>query len=150
MKINKLKLRDIVKNYNIKEQKFEYAGINGIAELLGWQIIFFHPENNLDNTVVFSFNEIDNMEMINIANQILKFMDMNVRFGDNMEKISHLYGVADFIDSLYEDITRYNYIVSQELFMAFGLKDSILSYLEIIIDKNIIDEVISVRKSNSL
>lgn len=41
LKINKLKLRDIVKSCEIKKQEFEYAGTSGIVELLGWQIIFF-------------------------------------------------------------------------------------------------------------
>lgn len=40
LKINKLRLQNIVKNYEIEEHEFEYAGTDGIAELLGWQIIF--------------------------------------------------------------------------------------------------------------
>lgn len=40
LKINNLKLKNIVKNYEIEEHEFEYAGTNGIAELLGWQIVF--------------------------------------------------------------------------------------------------------------
>lgn len=145
MNISKLKLRDIVKDYEIKEQDFEYAGIRGIAELLGWQIIFFRKKDDLDNTVVISFAEIDNKELICISNSILKSIDMNIRFGDNIEVINSVYGNADFTDSIYEDVIRYNYNVSSNLFIAFGLKDNKLSCLEIVIDENIIKEIINAR-----
>lgn len=45
------------------------------------------------------------MELTNIANSILKSIDMNIRFGDSIEVINRLYGTADFTDHLYEDIT---------------------------------------------
>ncbi len=145
MKINKLKLRDVVKNYEITEQEFEYAGTNGIAELLGWQIVFFRKKDDPVNTVALSFNEIDNIELINIANSILALIDVDVRFGDNIEVINRLYGVADFTDNLYEDMIRYNYIISPQLLMVFGLKNNELSSLEIVADENIIKQIISVR-----
>lgn len=44
-KIKRLKLKDFV-TIDICEQKFEYAGVKGIADLLGWQIIFFCKEND--------------------------------------------------------------------------------------------------------
>lgn len=144
----KIKLRDVVKNYEIREQEFEYAGTNGIAELLGWQIIFFRKMDDLVNTVAIFLNEIDNNELINIANSILKFIDMNIKFGDSVDVIKQIYGSADFTDSLYGEIIRYNYIISADLFIAFGLKDNILSCLEIITDENMIKEIISVRKSD--
>lgn len=42
--------------------------------------------------------------------------------------------------AIYEDVTRYHYIISPNLFLSFGLKDNRLSSLEIITDKNIIKE----------
>ena len=144
----KIKLRDIVENYEIQEQEFEYAGTIGIAELLGWQIVFFRKEDDLVNTIAVSFNEIDTSELINIANSILKSIDINIRFGDSIDVIKRIYGIADFTDSLYGNIIRYNYIISEDLFLAFGLKDDILSSLEIIADENMIKEIINVRKDN--
>lgn len=88
-----------MKIYEIKEQEFEYAGTNGIAELLGSKIVFFE-KSDLVNTVVISFDEIDNTELNNIANLILKSIDMNIRFGDNVERIYSIYGIADLTDSL--------------------------------------------------
>lgn len=145
MTIYKLKLRDIVKNYEITEQEFEYAGTNGIAELLGWQIVSFSKKDDPADTVAISFNQIDNSELIDIANSILEFIDVDVRFGDNIEVINRLYGVADFIDDLYEDMIRYNYIISPQLLMVFGLKSNELSSLELVADENIIKQIISVR-----
>lgn len=145
MKINKVRLRDIIKNYEIMEQEFEYAGVNGIAELLGWQIVSFCKKDDPVNTVAISFDEIDNTELINIANSILEFIDANVRFGDNIETINRAYGIADFMDNLYEDMIRYNYIISPNLFIGFGLKYNALSCLEIVTDENMIKEIISVR-----
>lgn len=145
MTIYKLKLRDIVKNYEITEQEFEYAGTKGIAELLGWQIVSFSKKDDPANTVAISFNQIDNSELIDIANSILEFIDVDVRFGDNIEVINRLYGVADFTDELYEDMIRYNYIISPQLLMVFGLKSNELSSLELVADENIIKQIISVR-----
>lgn len=150
MKNRNVKLKDILTNFNIKEQEFEYAGIKGVAELLGWQIIFFFKPNDLDNTAVMCFNEIDTTELINTANSILKFIDMDIRFGDYIDTINGVYGNADFIDSLYEDIIRYNYIISSNLFIAFGLKGKMLSCLEIVTDEGIIKEIVGVRMPDRL
>lgn len=147
MKINELKLRDVVKNYEITEQEFEYAGTNGIAELLGWQIVSFRKKNDPFNTVALSFNEIDNIELINIANSILAFIDLDVRFGDNIEIINRLYGVADFTDNLYDNLIRYNYIISPQALVVFGLKNNELSSLELVVDENMIKQIISVRSN---
>lgn len=146
MRINEFRLRDAVTDYEIKEQEIEYAGVMGIAELLGWQIICFRPLNDLVNTVVISFDEIDSDEFIDIANRVLKIIDVNIKFGDNIDIINNVYGIADFTDSLYEDVVRYNYMITSNLFMAFGLKDKALWSLEIITDEKMIKEIISVRK----
>ena len=144
----KIKLRDVVKNYEVREQEFEYAGTNGIVELLGWQIVFFYKMDDLVNTAAVSFDEINNNELISIANSILKFMDINIKFGDSVDVIKQIYGIANFTDSLYGEIIRYNYIISADLFIAFGLEDNILTSLEIITDENMIREIVSVRNSN--
>lgn len=146
MKINKLKLKNIVKNYEIMEQEFEYAGTNGIAEILGCQIISFRKKDDLANTAAISFNEINNIELTNIANSILEFIDVDVRFNDNIEVINNIYGMADFTDNLYEDMIRYNYIISPNLLMVFGIKNNELSCLEIVTDENMIKQIVSVRR----
>ena len=145
LNINKLKLKDILKDYEIKEQPFEYAGTYGVAELFGWQIIFFKKQDVATHTVAVSFNDIDNTELIGIANLVLKFIDIEVRFGDNINLINDVYGIADFTDNLYENMIRYGYIISPNLLMIFGLKDNTLSCLEIITDEIMIKEIINHR-----
>jgi len=150
LKINNLKLKNILKNYEIEEREFEYAGTNGIAELLGWQIVFFRKNENLNDTIAIAFNEITNTELINISNSILNIMKMDIRFGDNLDIINHFYGNADFIDSIYEDTLRYNYIISPDLYIVFDLTNNTLSGLEIITDENLINEIVNARKPDAI
>lgn len=150
LKINNLKLKNIVKNYEIEEHEFEYAGTNGIAELLGWQIVFFRKNENLNDTIAIAFDEITSTELINISNSILNIMKIDIRFGDNLDIINHFYGNADFIDSIYEDTLRYNYIISPDLYIVFGLTNNTLSGLEIITDENLINEIVNARKPDAI
>ena len=150
LKINNLKLKNIVKNYEIEEHEFEYAGTNGIAELLGWQIVFFRKNENLNDTIAIAFNEITSTELINISNSILNIMKMDIRFGDNLDIINHFYGNADFINSIYEDTLRYNYIISPDLYIVFDLTNNTLSGLEIITDENLINEIVNARKPDAI
>ena len=150
MKINNLKLKNIVKNYEIEEHEFEYAGTNGIAELLGWQIVFFRKNENLNDTIAIAFDDITSTELINISNSILNIMKMDIRFGDNLDIINHFYGNADFIDSIYEDTLRYNYIISPDLYIVFDLTNNTLSGLEIITDENLINEIVNARKPDAI
>ncbi len=150
MKINNLKLKNIVKNYEIEEHEFEYAETNGIAELLGWQIVFFRKNENLNDTIAIAFDEITSTELINISNSILNIMKIDIRFGDNLDIINHFYGNADFIDSIYEDTLRYNYIISPDLYIVFGLTNNTLSGLEIITDENLINEIVNARKPDAI
>ena len=86
MKINNLKLKNIVKNYEIEEHEFEYAGTNGIAELLGWQIVFFRKNENLNDTIAIAFNEITSTELINISNFKRGFGGYTVPFWRGVKK----------------------------------------------------------------
>lgn len=140
-----IKLRDIISNYEIKEQEFEYAGVEGVAELLGWQIIAFYKMDDLLNSVALAFEQITSSELINISNLILECIDFEIRFSDGKEEIEQYYGKANFIDDIYEDILKYNYILSSNYFISFGLKDNKLISLEIIMDEDIIKEVVDSR-----
>lgn len=110
----------------------------------------FRKNENLNDTIVIAFNEITSAELINISNSILKIMEMEIRFGDNLDVIKYFYGNADFIDSIYEDTLRYNYIISPDLYIVFGLTNNILSYLEIITDENLINEIVIYRQPDTI
>lgn len=75
---------------------------------------------------------------------------MNIRFGDNIVRITDSYGQADFTDTVYEDVIRYHYLVEADFYIMFGVKDGILSSLEIIVDEDIIQDAISVRKEKRI
>ncbi|MBR1442611.1 MAG: hypothetical protein IJ583_03655 [Firmicutes bacterium] len=139
-------LSDIANKYTIKKQAFEYAGIDGIAELLGWQIVFFYSKYDLNNVSAISFMEITDNDLIDIGNNILDNIGINVRFRDNKSVITNIFGIPDFFDKIYLNTDRYNYILSENYFLSFGLENDNLTYLEIIYDKNIVNNIVETRQ----
>ena len=107
---------------------------NTVRYIRGYELI--SSDSEAANIVAICFYQIDSRELMNISNAIIEFIDVDVRFGDSIEVINHLYGDADFTDVLYEDMIRYNYIISPQLLMVFGLKNDKLSYLDIVNDEN--------------
>lgn len=146
MNIYKLKISDILGEKNIYKQQFEYAGVEGIAQIYGWQILSFARKNNLDKTVAILLNELDNKEIIDIANTILRFTNIKVTIGDNLNMIKRKYGKEYFIDIIYETIIRYNYLLLPDIFIAFGFMKNILCSVEIVNDKEIIENIVIYRK----
>lgn len=146
MNIGELRLKDILTDYKIEEREFEYADVKGVAELFGWQIIFFRKQADLLNTIALSFSEIEDENLISLANSILEHIDIDVMFGDNLSKIIKIYGEANSFDHIYENMTRYNYLIEPSLFIVFGIKEDKMVYLEIITDKAMIDDVFNLSK----
>ena len=58
-------------------------------------------------------------------------------------------GQAVYTD-IYENNLRYNYIISPDLYIIFGLTNNILSGLEIITDENLINEIVNARKPDAI
>ena len=141
MNIGELRLKDILTDYKIEEREFEYADVKGVAELFGWQIIFFRKQADLSSTIVISFSEIEDDNLISLANSILEHVDIDVRFGDNLSKIKKIYGEANSFDNIFENMTRYNYLIDPSLFIVFGIKEDKMVYLEIFTDEVMIDDV---------
>ena len=146
LNIGELRLKDILTDYKIEEREFEYADVKGVAELFGWQIIFFRKQADLSSTIVISFSEIEDDNLISLANSILEHVDIDVRFGDNLSKIKKIYGEANSFDNIFENMTRYNYLIDPGLFIVFGIQEDKMVYLEIITDKVMIDDVFNLRK----
>lgn len=146
MNIGELRLKDILTDYKIEEREFEYADVKGVAELFGWQIIFFRKQADLLNTIALSFSEIEDENLISLANSILEHVDIDVMFGDSLSKIIKIYGEANSFDHIYENMTRYNYLIEPSLFIVFGIKEDKMVYLEIITDKAMIDDVFNLRE----
>ena len=67
----KLMLSDIIDpNFITKEHDFEYAGVKGFAELIGWKIVFFKTNKNSGVDAIRMF-EIETKDEIEICNLIL-------------------------------------------------------------------------------
>lgn len=144
IKINNLRLKEIMKEYDVTEQELEYSGVEGVAELLGWQIVFFRRKDDLLNTAAIWFFEILDNEIKNTANIILKRLGIDLVFGKEIEIEDNL-GKADFVDDILEDTIRYGYVLSSSQYISIGLTNGKLSHLEIVNDETIIKEIISVR-----
>ncbi|MDR0516478.1 MAG: hypothetical protein LBH25_05470 [Fibromonadaceae bacterium] len=146
MNIRELRLKDILIDYQIEEREFEYGDVKGIAEIFGYQIVFFRKQDNLSDTVALSFNEIwEDDGLISLANYVLKYVDIDIMFGDKLSKIRNKYGKADFLDKLYTNMTGYSYLIDAKLFIVFWVKKGRLVGLEIIADKEMANDIFNFR-----
>jgi len=148
LKIEELTLKEIFPEYYkhgyIREDEFDYAGVEGTAEFLTYHIIFFRKKND-NKTSAISISEIEDKYMIKIANKILSYTGVEIRFRDGHEKVKSIYGKPRSIDSTSYAYGCYNYLISPELFLSFAFSFGRLMDLEIIKDKDIIANVITVR-----
>jgi hypothetical protein len=146
LNIRELRLKDILIDYQIEEREFEYGDVKGIAEIFGYQIVFFRKQDNLSDTVALSFNEIwEDDGLISLANYVLKYVDIDIMFGDKLSKIRNKYGKADFLDKLYTNMTGYSYLIDAKLFIVFWVKKGRLVGLEIIADKEMANDIFNFR-----
>jgi hypothetical protein len=139
IKIENIRLCDYVNDVQSKE--FEYSGVNGSTEFLGWYIIVFSEyKSNLVSAV--SFDDIlSDIRIIKIANDILKRIDFPILFGDDFSLIKKLFGNPISLDTVLTNITRYHYFSKEDsLYMCFGIenKNKTLCSLELITNSKII------------
>ena len=146
IKISDLRLKEIMKEYNITEQEFEYAGAEGVAELLSWKIGFFRKKDDLSKTVAVWFFEIADSEMEENANVLLERLGMDFRFGEEI-KVIEVFGKPDFFDEGIENTIKYGYVLSPDRFISIGLTNGRLSFLEVVNDEPVIKEITSARNS---
>lgn len=146
IKISDLRLKEIMKEYNITEQELEYAGAEGVAELLSWKIGFFRKKDDLSKTVAVWFFEIADSEMEENANVLLERLGMDFRFGEEI-KVIEVFGKPDFFDEVLENTIRYGYVLSPDRFISIGLTNGRLSFLEVVNDEPVIKEITSARNS---
>lgn len=138
---------NIILNYN-------YAGIHGIAETIGWQIELFRlNQNSLVEAI--SFNEIFNNDLfIDISNNILKEINFPIKINDDLEKIKKVFGNETSKDSIfYEEykvnVIRYNYYIAKDYFITFSVSNNKLIGLELIYNKDIINNILPYRCSKN-
>ena len=135
----------------IKEQyDFEYAGICGYSELIGWKIIFFRRKKTNLFLSAICFSDIYSKEEIEFCNYILEKLDFKIKFGCDIEEIIELFGKESYISHIsydYDDIYRYVYLLDEKTFASFGFSDNKkLVEVEMIFDKDMANDVFKSRK----
>jgi hypothetical protein len=143
--ITNLRLSSFLSKETMEEREFTYSGINGIAEVLGWHIIFFRDLENPSYTTAISLNDMDyNEELTDIVNTLLKQLHINLEVGDNFDKISRIYGNPYSFDEIIEGSKRYNFLLNgNRYFVSFGVDNSKgLTSIEIICNEKILNGII--------
>lgn len=129
---------------------YSYAGVNGIAETIGWQIELFRLSQN-SSVEAISFNEIfNNYLFADISNSILKEIGFPIKINDDLEKIKKVFGNETSKDSIYyeeykADVIRYNYYIAKDYFITFSVSNDRLIGLELIYNENIINNILPYR-----
>ena len=156
LQLKTLSFKKIFCNYNIHvhEQEYDYGGVLGRAELLGYKFVCYRKGNS-EETAAISLIEVESKKERQIGNAILKYIGINLRFGNkinDMKEIEKIYGVPVSIDDCFIDMLRYHYLVSPDLFICLGIKTSNnkLIHVEIINDSEVISEIIDVRRNITL
>ena len=126
---------------------FDYAGVEGIADCLGYYIICF-KERNSDILSAISFDDILlHKELTEIANHILQTLCIPIRFGDDSHLVESTLGRPFCIDeNLFTDRKIWYYYINEGkglLNIGINSVDKFMS-LEIITHPTIIKE----RKKN--
>lgn len=122
---------------------FDYAGVEGIADCLGYYIICF-KERNSDILSAISFEDILlHKELTEIANHILQTLCIPIRFGDDSHLVASTLGHSFFIDeNLFTDRKIWYYYINEGkglLSVGINLADKVMN-LEIITHPTIIKE----------
>lgn len=130
--------KNIIKNY----YDFEYAGIKGYAEAIGYKIIFFR-RNLFSILDAVRFFEIVNSEEIIFCNAILENMNFPLKFGTNCSKIDKILGKAIKKESYLSNCDRYYYkLLNNDLIVLdIAIKNKKLIGLEMIYNQEIITSI---------
>lgn len=136
-----LYLSNIISNKNIitNYYDFEYAGIKGYAEAIGYKIIFFR--RNLFSVLdAVRFFEIVNSEEIVFCNAILENMNFPIKFGDKCSEIYKIFGRAIHKENYLSNCDRYYYKLSSNdlIVLDIAIKNKKLIGLEVIYNQEII------------
>lgn len=143
MNIRTLKLSNFIPDRLTIEKEFYYGDVYGIADLYGWQIIFFRENNLAETTAILMIDVFEDKQLLKFARAIIQKIGINIDFGSKENIMVDLYGHPDFTDKTYEEVCKYIYVIDENLLVSFSIDDSLgFSGVEIIQNKNIIKEKI--------
>ena len=128
---------------SVETMPFDYAGVGGIADCIGYYIICFKERNNDIASAISFDNILLHKELTEIANHILQTLCIPIRFGDDSHLVESTLGEPFFIDEeLFTDRKIWYYYINEEkgfLSIGINLADKFMS-LEIITHPTIIKE----------
>lgn len=136
-KIPSIKLSSYTNDKNIVYQPFVYAKVDGIAELIGWQIILFRRSGLVNGISVISIEDMDIPVIKDICAQILKDLDLPFSVGMNIDSVQQLLGLYSYTDNMLEDIVQYCFVMPHELICCGLHAKKGLCEVEIVYDEEI-------------
>ena len=143
----------ISNNTNIVKERydFEYAGVCGYSELIGWKIIFFRRKKTDSFLSAICFSDIYSKEEIKFCNYIFEALDSEIRLECDVEEILELFGKESYVAYTYDNIRRYEYLFDKKTFASFGFSENKkIVEVEIIFDKDMANDVFKCRKDASM
>lgn len=122
---------------------FEYAGIMGIAELIGYKIIFFRRDSAslLDAVRIW---DITDSEEVAFSNMILEKMDFPVKLGDTLQRIYQEFGKETSQSHFLTDCDRYHYTMPDGFLLTFDIskQNRLVTGVEMIHNRDIIENIV--------
>ena len=131
-----IKLANYFENKNIAYQPFNYAGIDGNAEIVGWQIVMFRRAAT-DNISAISMDEIDTFPIKDTCAEIFKDLDLPLSAGMKIDTLTQLLGLYSYQDNILEDTTRYYFEIHNNLIVCGIHNKKGLNHIEIINDQEL-------------
>ncbi len=127
-----------------KIENFEYSGVYGSVDIIGYNIFTFRREKAI-NISALSIDDINNNCLLfDVSNSILDFIGASFQLGDDFKKIIKLFTKHNFIDDLLEDKKRYYYLENKALtVLGFSTTKKLIS-IELISDSDIINNRLSI------
>ena len=121
---------------NTTIQRFEYAEVEGWAELIGWQLIVFRKEENGPISVI-SLEDMTEPVFKDISNRILSDIGLPFKAGMSIASIISYLGQSFETDFIFENHKSYYFDKSDYLIVCSVHDEKGLSGIEIIFDEEV-------------
>lgn len=133
-----IRLSEIIDVKNIHQVfDFEYSGIKGCAELIGWKLVFFKVAENSTLYDAISFSDIESKNEAELCNCFLEKLCFPINFNSKPEDVFKVFGDKYIEDHIIEGCSRYHFISSDEMFFSFSVSKERISGIEMVFDSRI-------------
>lgn len=122
-------------------EDFNYAGIPGTAELIGWKIMLFRAHGGESLSAV-SMSEIETAEERRLCNRILQVLGFPVGMGADVQAFCRAFGTDYTTEDILTGSTRYCWRPDADSLIAGEFADGTAVWLEIVCSREIADSMI--------